>query len=186
MHSEPKWYVLRVINGQEKSVKRHLETELERRKMESCITQILIPSEKVYEIRAGKKQVRERNFFPGYVLICADLSDGRVLHVIKEIPNALGFLGARGWGVSKEPIPLREKEINKILGKVDEAGESAANLEKPFIIGETVKIIDGPFNGFIGSIQEVFEERKKLNVIVKIFERNTPIELNYAQVEKVA
>ena len=93
-----------------------------------------------------------------------------------------------GWGgdgvVSKTPVPLSQKaEINRILGKVDEVGDLEINLEKPFIIGETVKIIDGPFSGFSGSIQEIFEERKKLNVTVKIFERNTPIELNYAQVE---
>ena len=183
MKSEPKWYVLKVVNGQEKSVKQHLETELERKKLESYVTQILIPSEKLYEIRAGKKQTRERNFFPGYMLICADLSDGRILHAIKDVPNALGFLSAKGWGSSKKPVPLRETEINRILGKVDEVGDLEINLEKPFIIGETVKIIDGPFSGFSGSIQEIFEERKKLNVTVKIFERNTPIELNYAQVE---
>ena len=183
MKSEPKWYVLKVVNGQEKSVKQHLETELERKKLESYVTQILIPSEKLYEIRAGKKQTRERNFFPGYILICADLSDGRILHAIKDVPNALGFLSAKGWSSSKKPVPLRETEINRILGKVDEVGDLEINLEKPFIIGETVKIIDGPFSGFSGSIQEIFEERKKLNVTVKIFERNTPIELNYAQVE---
>lgn len=185
MKSELKWYVLKVASGQEKLVKQYLETELARKKLENCVTQILIPSEKVYEIRAGKKQIRERNFFPGYILICADLSDGRVVHVIKDVPSALGFLSARGWRSSKEPVPLRETEINRILGKVDEVGDLEINLEKPFVIGETVKIVDGPFSGFSGSIQEIFEERKKLNVTVKIFERNTPIELNYAQVEKL-
>ena len=108
---------------------------------------------------------------------------GRILHAIKDVPSALGFLSAKGWGSSKKPVPLREKEINRILGKVDEVEDLEINLEKLFIIGETVKIIDGPFSGFSGSIQEIFEERKKLNVTVKIFERNTPIELNYAQVE---
>lgn len=185
MKSEPKWYVLKVVNGQEKMAKKYFETELERQQLKNCVTQVLIPSEKVYEIRAGKKQIRDRNFFPGYILICADLSDGRVLHAIKDVPNALGFLGARGWGISKEPVPLREREINKILCKVDEVGNATVNLEKAFIIGETVKIIDGPFSGFSGSIQEIFKERQKLNVTVKIFERNTPIELNYAQVEKI-
>mgnify|MGYP005842099453 CR=1 FL=1 len=186
MTSEPKWYVLKVVSGQEKMVKHYLETELTRTKMEDCVKQILIPSERVYEMRAGKKQTRERNFFPGYILLCADLTDGRVLHAIRDIPNAMGFLGVRGWSISAQPMPLREKEINKILGKVDALGDAAANLEQPFVIGETVKIIDGPFSGFSGNIEGIFEERKKLNVTVKIFERNTPIELNYAQVEKLA
>ncbi|MEM7055428.1 MAG: transcription termination/antitermination protein NusG [Bacteroidota bacterium] len=185
MKSEAKWYVLKVTSGQEKLVKQHLEAELERKKLKNRVTQVLIPSEKVYEIRAGKKKTRERNFFPGYVLICADLSDGHVLHTIKDVPNTLGFLSSRGWGISREPLPLRDTEVNRILGKVDEAGYSEINLETPFIIGETVKIIDGPFSGFSGSVQAIFEERKKLNVTVKIFERNTPIELHYAQVEKL-
>ncbi len=185
MKSDQKWDVLKVVSGQEKTVKYHLDSELERRKLKEYVNQVLIPSEKVYEMRAGKRQTRERNFFPGYVILHADLSDGRVLHLIKDIPNAMGFLGVRGWGASSQPVPMREKEINKILGKVNEVGESAGDLDKPFMVGETVKITDGPFSGFSGTIQEIFEERKKLNVIVKIFERNTPIELTYAQVEKV-
>jgi len=183
---EPKWYVLKVVGGQEKKVKSYLEAELARQKLESCITQILIPSEKVYEMRAGKKKIKERNFFPGYVLICAELSDGRVDHVIKNIPGVFGFLSSRGWSVSKTPAPLRQAEVNRILGRVDEAGESDLSLSSPFIVGERVKVVDGPFNGFSGNIQEVFEERKKLNITVKIFERNTPIELSYVQVEKLA
>ena len=185
MKSEPKWYVLKVTSGQEKTAKKYFETELERQQLENFVTRVLIPSEKVYEIRAGKKRIKERNFLPGYILICADLSDKRVLHVVKEVPNTLGFLGARGWGVGQDPVPLREHEVNKLLHKVDEGGTAAVDLAKPFVAGETVKIIDGPFSGFSGSIQEIFEERKKLNVIVRIFERNTPIELHYVQVEKV-
>ncbi|OJW69332.1 MAG: transcription termination/antitermination factor NusG [Candidatus Amoebophilus sp. 36-38] len=185
MKSDQKWYVLKVVSGQEKVVKSHLEVALEEASLRSYVSQILIPSEKIYEMRAGKKQMRERNFFPGYIILYADLSDGRVRHLIKEVPNAMGFLGARGWGSSSQPIPLREKEINKILGRVDEVADSESGLDKPFVIGETVKIVDGPFNGFTGSIQEIFEERKKLNVIVKIFERDTPIELTYSQVEKI-
>ncbi|MEM7382835.1 MAG: transcription termination/antitermination protein NusG [Bacteroidota bacterium] len=185
MKSESKWYVLKVASGQEKTAKKYFETELERQQLENCVTRVLIPSEKVYEIRAGKKRIRERNFLPGYILICADLSDKRVLHVVKDVPNALGFLGARGWGVGKDPVPLREKEVIKILYKVDEGETATSALEKPFIVGESVKIIDGPFSGFSGSIQEIFEERKKLDVTVRIFERNTPIELNYVQVEKL-
>ena len=186
MKSEPKWYVLKVVSGQERIAKKYFEAELERQKLENCVTRVLIPSEKVYQIRAGKKRTKERNFLPGYILICADLSDKRVLHTIKDVPSALGFLGARGWGVGKDPVPLREQEINKILYKIDEVATAPVDVEKPFVLGETVKIIDGPFSGFSGDIQEIFEERKKLNVTVRIFERNTPIELNYVQVEKLA
>jgi len=183
---EPKWYVLKVVSGQEKKVKSYLETELSRQKLTGYITQILIPAEKVYEMRAGKRKTKERNFFPGYVLICAELSDGRVSHLIKNIPGAFGFLSISGWGVSKAPVPLRQSEVNRILGRVDEGESSDLPLESPFAVGEMVKVTDGPFSGFTGSIQEVFEERKKLNIAVKIFERNTPVELSYVQVEKLA
>ena len=185
MEGQFKWYVLRVASGQEKAAKNHFEAELERLSLTNWVTRVLIPSEKVYDIQAGKKRIKERSFLPGYILICADLSDNRVLHVIKEIPKTLGILGARGWGVGQDPVPLREQEINKVLQRVDEGGTATVDLAQPFIIGEEVKIIDGPFSGFSGSIQEIFEERKKLNVIVRIFERSTPIELNYVQVEKV-
>ncbi|MHA7877802.1 MAG: transcription termination/antitermination protein NusG [Bacteroidota bacterium] len=183
---KPQWYVLKVVSGQEKKVKSYLEAELARQQLSSYVTQILIPVEQVYEMRGGKRKTKERNFFPGYVLICAELLDGRVRHIIKNIPGALGFLSVRGWGASKEPVPLRQAEINRILGKLDEGDVGDLPLEASFTVGEMVKVIDGPFNGFSGSVQEVFEERKKLNIAVKIFERNTPIELNYVQVEKLA
>jgi transcription termination/antitermination protein NusG len=183
---EPKWYVLKVVSGQEKKVKSYLEAESARQKLEDCITQVLIPSEKVYEMRAGKKKIKERNFFPGYMLIHAELSSGRVSHVVKNIPGVLGFLSARGWSISKTPAPLRQAEVNRILGRVDEANDGDLRPNSPFAVGEKVKVVDGPFNGFSGNIQEIFEERKKLNITVKIFERNTPIELSYVQVEKIA
>ena len=173
--SDSQWYVLKVISGQEKKVKAYIEAERTEQQLEDCIEQVLIPSERVYEMRAGKRQTKERQFFPGYVLICATLTDGRANHIIRSIPGALGFLSTRGWSLSKAPVPMRQAEINRILGKVDDA----------FTEGELVKVIDGPFSGFTGSIQEIFEERKKLNVTVKIFERNTPVELSYAQVEKL-
>ena len=181
---EHKWYVLRVISGQERKVKNYLENEIIRNKFEEIVPQVLIPSEKVYEMRGGKKKVRERNFFPGYVLISADLTFGEAHHVIKSVPGVLGFLGATEGGAPKAPIPLRQSEVNRILGKVDEA-DNQEKLETPFIVGESVKVMDGPFSGFTGSVEEIFEERKKLNVMVKIFGRNTPVELNYMQVEKL-
>ncbi|WP_224995900.1 transcription termination/antitermination protein NusG [Cesiribacter sp. SM1] len=181
--NELKWYVLRVVSGQEKKIKTYLENEVTRQGMQDEVPQILIPSEKVYEMRNGKKRVRERNFFPGYVILSADLNNGEVLHVINSIPGVIGFLGA-GEGQSKVPVPLRQSEINRILGKVEEGEVAGEKLETPFIVGETVKVMEGPFSGFTGTVEEVFEERKKLNVTVKIFGRNTPVELNYMQVEK--
>src|SRR5690554_6101308 len=182
--AEHKWYVLRVVAGQEKKAKSYLDNEIARQKLEEFIPEVLIPSEKVYEMRNGKKRVRERNFFPGYVLVSADLSHGEAYHVVTSIPGVIGFLGSSGSGASKEPVALRQSEINRILGKVDEVDEFEEKLDTPFIVGESVKVMDGPFSGFTGSVEEVFEERKKLNVMVKIFGRNTPVELNYMQVEK--
>ncbi|NMM49447.1 transcription termination/antitermination protein NusG [Marinigracilibium pacificum] len=183
--SEHKWYVLRAVSGQEKKVKNYLENEIARQKLEGEVPQILIPSEKVYEMRNGKKRIRERSFFPGYVLIQANLSHGEVMHTVTSIPGVIGFLGAGGGNASKNPVPLRQSEVNRILGKVDETEEFEEKLDTPYIVGESVKVMDGPFSGFTGHVEEVFEDRKKLNVIVKIFGRNTPVELNYMQVEKV-
>jgi transcriptional antiterminator NusG len=179
-----KWYVVRAVSGQEKKVKSYLDNEIARAKMEEAISQVLIPSEKVYEMRNGKKRIRERNFFPGYILISADLSNGETTHLINSIPGVIGFLGASGTSTTKDPIPLRQSEVNRILGRVDEAEERDEQLDTPFIIGEAVKVMDGPFSGFTGTVEEIFEDRKKLNVTVKIFGRNTPVELNYIQVEK--
>lgn len=184
--SEHKWYVVRAISGQEKKIKSYLETEIIRQNLSDVITQVVIPSEKVMEMRNGKKRIRERNYFPGYVLVSADLTNGEAVHTITSIPGILGFLGSGGNNSSKVPVPLRSAEVSRILGKEEEVFEDDIRMNKPFIAGETVKVMDGPFNGFIGTIQEVFEEKKKLNVEVKIFGRNTPVELNYMQVEKQA
>lgn len=178
------WYVVKAISGQEKKVKSYLETEISRENLSEIVPQILIPSEKVYEMRNGKKRIREKNFFPGYVLVQMDPSHGEVLHIIKGVPGVLGFLGNEK-GASKEPVPLRQNEVNRILGKVDENEELDMKMDQPFIVGEDVNVMDGPFNGFTGTVQEVFEDKKKLNVMVKIFGRNTPVELNYMQVEKI-
>lgn len=183
--SELKWYVIRVVSGQEKKVKTYLESEIDREKLTEFVPQILIPSEKVYEMRNGKKRVRERNFFPGYVMVHADLTNGEANHVVTNTPGVIGFLGNNSASASKTPVPLRQAEVNRILGKVDEMDEFEEKLDTPFIVGESVKVMDGPFSGFTGSVEEVFEEKKKLNVMVKIFGRNTPVELNYMQVEKV-
>jgi len=176
---EKKWYVLRAIGGKEKKVKEYIENEIARRKLGDLVSQILIPTEKVYQIRAGKKISKEKTFFPGYVLVEAALV-GEIPHLLRHAPNVLGFLGSKDG----EPVPLRKSEINRILGKVDELNASDEELSIPFFVGETVKVIDGPFNSFTGVIEEVNEEKKKLKVMVKIFGRKTPLELSFMQVEK--
>lgn len=177
--TEKKWYVLRAIGGKEKKVKEYIESEVKRLKLDDYISQVLIPTEKVYQIRSGKKISKERNFFPGYVLVEA-LLDGEIPHILENVPNVIGFLGDN----NKEPVPLRPSEVNRILGKVDELAASDEEINVPFFVGETVKVVDGPFNSFSGVIEEVNEEKKKLKVMVKIFGRKTPLELSFMQVEK--
>lgn len=174
------WYVVRAISGQEKKVKQYIESEIERLKLEPFIAQVLIPTEKVFEMRNGKKRIRERSFLPGYVLIEADIQ-GEVVQAIKDVPGVIGFLGTEK---GQKPVPLRKTEVNKILGKVDEMNEIGEVPENPFVIGEPVKVMAGPFVGFSGTVEEIYEDKKKLKVMVKIFGRNTPVELNYMQVEK--
>lgn len=173
-----KWYVLRAITGNEKKVKQYIESEVNRLGLKDYVSQVLIPTEKVYQIRKGKKISKERNFFPGYVLVEAVLT-GEVPHVLRNVPGVLGFLGSKG-----EPEPLRLSEVNRILGRVDEMSEKGEELNIPFIVGETVTVIDGPFNSFSGVIEEINEEKKRLKVMVKIFGRKTPLELSFMQVEK--
>ncbi len=176
--SGKKWYVVRAISGKEKKVKERLENEIKRLGIEDFISQVLIPTEKVYQIRKGKKISKERNYFPGYVLIEAELT-GEIPHIIRNIPDVLGFLGTAG-----KPDPIRPAEVKRILGKVDELAEQGEEVNIPFIVGETVTVIDGPFSSFSGVIEEINEEKKRLKVMVKIFGRKTPLELGFMQVEK--
>ena len=175
-----KWYVLRAIGGKEKKVKEYIENEIAIGDLKGFVDQVLIPTEKVYQIRNGKKISKERNFFPGYILIEAALV-GEVTHTLRNFPNVIGFLGDTKGG---DPVPMRQSEVNRILGRVDELAETDEELNIPFVVGETVKVIDGPFNGFNGTIEEINEEKKKLQVMVKIFGRKTPLELSFMQVEK--
>ena len=183
--AELKWYVVRSVSGQEKKAKTYMETEVGRHNLQELLPQVLIPVEKVFEMRNGKKRVRERNLYPGYIIIHSDLSHGEVQNIITSTPGVIGFLGDKETKTTNaKPVPLSLNEVNRLLGVVDEAEEKTAELETPFVVGELVKVIDGPFNGFSGNVNEVFEERKKLNVIVKIFGRAQPVELSYTQVEK--
>jgi len=175
-----KWYVLRAISGKEKKVKEYIENEIARGDLKGFVKQVLIPTEKVYQIRNGKKISKERSFYPGYVLIEAALV-GEVTHILRNIPNVIGFLGDTKGG---DPVAMRQNEVNRILGKVDELADTGEEMNNPFMVGETVKVIDGPFNGFNGTIEAINEEKKKLQVMVKIFGRKTPLELSFLQVEK--
>jgi transcriptional antiterminator NusG len=178
--NQKKWYVLRTIGGKEKKAKEYIEGEIASAGLQEFVSQVLIPTEKVYQIRNGKKISKERNFFPGYLLVEATLV-GEVTHLLRNVTNVIGFLGDTKGG---EPVPMRQSEVNRILGKVDELSVSDEELNIPFVIGETIKVIDGPFNGFNGIIEKVNEEKKKLEVMVKIFGRKTPLELGFMQVEK--
>jgi len=177
--SSKNWYVIRAVSGSEKKVKQYIENEVARLHLEDYVSQILVPTEKIYQIRKGKKISKEKNYFPGYVIIEAILT-GEIVHTIKSLPGVLGFLGTRGG----DPTPIRATEIRKILGKMDELLDKDQEINETFIVGETGKVIEGPFNSFSGVIEEVNEERKKLKVMVKIFGRKTPLELGFLQVEK--
>ena len=180
--SAKKWYVVRSVSGQENKIKSYIENEIKRLELEDYIDQVLVPTEKVIQIRNGKKVNKERVYFPGYIMIQANLG-GEIPHIIKSINGVIGFLGETKGG---DPVPLRQSEVNRMLGKVDElAVDTDVNVAIPYTVGETVKVIDGPFNGFDGTIENINEEKRKLEVMVKIFGRKTPLELSYMQVEKI-
>ena len=179
---DTKWYVLRVVSGKENKVKEYLDKEVMIYQWGKVILQVLCPFEKVFKVGAGKKVLREKILFPGYLMLEAvdgKLNDEMVQH-IKNVTNVIHFLG------KDHPTALRKSEVNKMFGKMDEVSEQGIGIADPYIVGETVKIIDGPFNDFNGTVEEVNEDKKKLKVVVKIFGRATPVELSYTQVEKVA
>ena len=175
-----KWYVVRAISGQEKKVKQYIEVEVNRLNLADYIAQVLIPTEKIIQVRNGKKVAKERSFYPGYVLIEASLV-GEIPHMIKNLPGVIGFLGETKGG---SPVPMRLAEVNRILGKVDELSEAEGTISVSYLVGESVKVINGPFNGFNGIIEEINEEKKKIKVTVKIFGRKTPVELGFGEVER--
>lgn len=178
---EKKWYVLRVISGKEMKTKSYIDLEIQRSNWGHIVTEILVPTEKIYKVKAGKKVIKERVFYPGYILISGDEKkmNGDIIQTIRSVTGVINFLGN-----NNVPIPLRKSEVNRILGTVDEVEESTSGVIEPFLVGENVKIVDGPFNDFHGTVEEVMEDKKKLKVVVKIFGRRTPVELSYFQVEK--
>ena len=185
--SSKKWYVLRAAGGKEKKAKEYLEKEIERRGLQELVSQVLVPTEKVYKIRDGKRVCTERLFFPGYVLIEAELT-GELQHIIRnEVPHMSGFLTEKhdvGKTQEKRPVPIREDEVRRILGEQDEQATSEAETVVDYNVGDAVKITDGPFDGFDGTVEEIVEDRSKLKVMVMIFGRKTILELNFTQVTK--
>ncbi len=181
--ADTKWYVLRVVSGKERKIKEYLDKDILRNGWDKNVRQVLLPMEKIYKVQAGKKVVRERNQFPGYIMI--EIVNGKfsddVREHIRNTTDVIHFLG------KENPIPLTKLEVNKMLGTVDLMNESGSvAMSEPFIIGETIKIIEGAFNDFNGVIEEVNDEKKKLKISVKIFGRSTPVELSYMQVEKLS
>ncbi|MDR0606091.1 MAG: transcription termination/antitermination protein NusG [Bacteroidales bacterium] len=172
------WYVLRTISGHENRIKLHIENEVLILGLKDYVSQILVPIEKVFQIRNGKKVTKEKTFFSGYLFVEADLSQAEVKHLLRHTPGVMGFLG------SNEPEPLRPHEVMRLLGKVDELIENEEEVVSSFMIGESIIVTDGPFNSFTGVIEEINHEKKKLKVTVKIFGRKTPLELNFSQVIK--
>lgn len=179
---DTKWYVIRVVSGKERKVKDYIDREVKINNWSKSVVQVLCPIEKIFKVVNGKKVLREKTLFPGYILL--EAIDGKlgddIIHTVKNVTGVIHFLG------KDRPTSLRKSEVNKMFGKMDEVSEQGITYAEPYIIGETLKIIDGPFNDFNGTVEEVNEEKKKLKVVVKIFGRATPVELNYSQVEKIS
>ena len=176
--AEMQWYVLRAVSGKEGKVKEYIDAEIKNGRLGGHVSQVLIPTEKVVQIRGTKRVIKERIYLPGYVLVEARLV-GETIHDLRNTPNVLGFLGGMD-----NPTPLRESEVNRILGKADEMAEEPIDVEIPYLEGESVKVTDGPFSGFTGVIEKVDNEKKKVTVNVKVFGRVTGLDLGFMQIEK--
>ena len=173
---EKQWFVVHVLSGHEKKVKTYLENEIKNAGLEDKISQVLVPSEEVVEMRDGKKRVKTRVFFPGYILIQM-VKDKETLNFVRNIPGITNFVGN-----PSDPQPLRQEEVDRIIGRV-EASKERKKVAIPFKKGDPIRVIDGPFTDFTGFVEEVNEEKQKLRVMVSIFGRSTPVELDFLQVE---
>jgi len=173
---QKRWYALRTYSGHENKVKAHLENEVKISNLSDRIISVMVPSEKIVEVKEGKKKSKTKTFFPGYILIEAVL-DKETKHLILNTPSVISFVGPKG-----EPAPLQRDEVTRLIGRMEERKDVEV-MEVPFRVGEAVKVIDGPFNNFSGFVQNVNEEKMKLKVMVSIFGRRTPVELDFSQVE---
>jgi transcription termination/antitermination protein NusG len=169
------WYVVQVFTGQEQKIKSYLDTEIDRLGIRDSIASVLIPAEEVIEMRDGRKKSKKRVFFPGYLLLEAELTK-EIKHLILNTPSVINFVGP-----GNEPTPLSQVEVNRILGRVDQVRDKET-VEVPFHEDEAIKVTDGPFKDFTGFIKEVNREKRKLKVMVSIFGRSTPVELDFLQV----
>ena len=195
---QTKWYCLRVVSNKEHKIKERLDFEIDRNGWRNKVPRVVVPTEKVFKIQKGKKKSRERPLTPGYIFvesvvivrrqkdnntfIKTTAVEGEIGQLLQGVKDVIHFLGTKSQ--AKKPIPMRPDEVRRILSKIDESEEAGETLAEPFIIGEEVKVIEGPFNDFIGTIKEVNEEKKKLKLIIKVFGRGTEVELNFMQVEK--
>lgn len=175
-----RWYIVHAHSGFEKKVAQEIEAQAGKKGLSPLIEKVVVPTEGVVEVKKGKKVNTERKFFPGYVMVKMQLNDD-TWHLIKSTPKVTGFLGGSG----NKPQPISDSEAERIFKQVEE-GVSASGKQLVFEIGQNVKVIDGPFDSFIGVVEELDEEKKKLKVAVSIFGRATPVELEYTQVEKVS
>lgn len=171
-----KWYAIHVLSGHERKVKAYLESEARAAGLAEKIANVLIPSEEVTEMREGKKRTRNKVFFPGYMLVEMHL-DKETQHLVLNTPGVTNFVGPKNV-----PQPLRADEIDRILGRVQES-HTREVIDVPFRVGDPIKVIDGPFSEFTGFVEDINEEKKKVKVMVSIFGRSTPVELDFLQVE---
>ena len=176
-----KWYVLKAISGKENKVKEYIEGALVTSTLfKEYVSQVLIPTEKVVALRGNKRVVKERNLLPGYVLVECNLTD-ECYPLLRNIPNVLGFVTDSKSSMKAKPVS--QEEVNRLVGAVDDSNVDAM-MDETFLVGERVKVTDGPFNGFEGVVNEVVQDKRKLKVVVTIFDRQTPLELGYDQVAK--
>lgn len=173
-----RWYVIQAFSGYEKKVKTSIQEHIERAGMQQYFGDILVPTEEVVEMKAGQKRTSERKFFPGYVLVHMAMTDD-TWHLIKNVPRVAGFIG----GTENRPMPISDREANEIIQQVSDSAD-APKMKFTFAPGELVRIIDGPFADFNGTVEDANFEKSKLRVSVTIFGRSTPVELDFTQVEK--
>ena len=171
------WYTIRVISGKEQKIQEIIKQEVERNNLSESVHDILVPTENKVEMKDGKKKIKTKVFFPGYILVNMDL-DNKSKYLIENIDGVMSFVGPKG-----SPQPVKPEEISRIIG-VSENGEDREMISIPFKVGDSIKIIDGPFLDFSGFVQEVNNEKQKLKVSVSLFGKPTPVELDYLQVEK--
>lgn len=178
------WYVLKVTSGREDKIKAAIEGEFKISKADKYLLQILVPSEKVYNIKGSKKKLQDKVFFPGYIFLELTGLAESVISSLRSIQGVWGFLSSRSWGWAVEPVSMKKNEIEAVF-KISLTKRDVSEEEFYVNVGDSVKVVEGPFKGLIGTVNDVFKEKKRVNVIIRIFDRPAPVELAYSQLEKV-